>query len=138
VSNSYKSLFFHIVWSTRGKVPFFSEQGKKRLYGYIKDIIKERKVELLAIGGTCDHIHILIRTNSLESIAGFVRHIKSSSSGFVNKVVGDKHRFQWQKGYGVFTVNSSLVNKVRRYIINQEEHHKVIGFEKELDFFVRF
>ena len=98
--------------------------------------MNKRKVELLAIGGMTDHVHVLVRTSSLESIAGFVRYIKSTSSGFINREIGDEHRFEWQSGYGAFTVSASLVKKIRRYILDQEKHHKDFDFEEELEFFL--
>lgn len=138
MSNSYTSLFYHIVWSTKEKAPFFSKKGKDRLYNYINNIISKKRIELLAIGGTSNHVHVLVRMNSIDTVAGFVRHTKASSSGFVNKMVGDKYKFEWQKSYGVFTVSASAANRVRDYIINQEEHHKTCGLEKELELFLRF
>ena len=60
MSHSYISLFVHIVWSTKGRIPYFSTSGKERLYLCLKENIEKQKVELLAIGSVSDHVHVLV------------------------------------------------------------------------------
>jgi len=134
--SSYISLFFHIVWSTKGRQPYFSSAGRKRLHNYIKVIIQRRqlRVELIAIGGMEDHIHLLVRMRSAGDIAPIVRYVKSVSSKFVSMNRKGDVLFAWQRKYGVFSVSASHVSRVRHYICHQEEHHERFGYEKELEF----
>ena len=138
MSRSYISLFYHFTWSTKGRKPYFSFLGRKRLYRYIGKIVTDERVELLAIGGVHDHVHILVKMNSVDSIAKFMRKVKSTSSAFVKRTGKNCNDFVWQSGYAVFSVNNSNVDKIRHYIKNQEEHHKTRTFEDELTFFTQF
>jgi len=131
MSHSYKRLFFHIVWSTSKRTPSISKSIKKRLYDYIASLIIKEGVELIAIGGSWDHVHILIKSNKLISIPKFVRYIKSCSSKFVN-TINNLDYFAWQKGYGIFSVSPTRLKNAINYINNQEKHHKPYPFEKEL------
>ena len=134
MSQSYVSLFFHLVWSTKKRMPFFSSSGKRRLYGYIKTMVERDKIELLAIGGMSDHVHLLVRTDSVDKMKGFVRRIKSSSSGFVNRVKKTDDYFGWQGGFSMFSISASAVERVKHYIWNQEQHHKDLSFDEEMEF----
>ena len=84
---------------------------------------------LVEIGGVSDHVHILVILKPTISLADFMRELKSCSSKWANEVGGGK--FEWQKGYGAFTVGKSQVPNVRRYIRNQEEHHRKVDFRAE-------
>ena len=129
------SLFVHVIWTTKRRTPYFSKKGRVRLYKYIEKLTQEKNVELLAIGGVEDHVHILMKIHSTNSVASVMRHIKSFSSRFVKEKGERCLDFAWQKGYGSFAVSASFVNRIRKYINNQEEHHKKLSFDKELDFF---
>jgi REP element-mobilizing transposase RayT len=118
-------------------MPYFSKDGRRRLYGYLKKLIQEKNIELIAIGGVEDHVHILVKIHSTHSVAKFVGYLKSFSSKFVKKNGERCNDFAWQKGYGSFSVSSSIVDRVRNYINNQEEHHKKSSFDRELEFFSR-
>ena len=78
-----------------------------------------------------DHIHILIGTKPDCNLSDLVRDIKANSSRFINENKWVKGKFEWQQGFGAFTVGYSQVETVKQYIINQEEHHKVNSFRKE-------
>jgi hypothetical protein len=59
-----------------------------------------------------------------------LQEIKSASSRWVHREVGSR-LFAWQEGYGAFTVSASQINAVKRYIANQEKHHRRISFQEE-------
>ena len=92
---------------------------------------KNRNHFVHAIGGTADHVHLLIGMSPTDSISQFVQSIKVQSSKWINDrfLHGD---FSWQSGYGAFSYSKSLVLAVRQYIENQEEHHKHVSFYDEL------
>ncbi|MFH1643959.1 MAG: IS200/IS605 family transposase [bacterium] len=130
MSHTYSSIFFHIVWSTKNRLPKITDVFKEKLYGYIGGIIKNERCELLVIGGMSDHIHILVRIPAQYSVANLVCKIKSNSSKFINQS-HSQMKFLWQAGYGVFSVSLSKVNVVKNYIINQEIHLKKYSFMDE-------
>jgi len=82
------------------------------------------KAELIAIGGTEDHVHVLVRIPATISVADLVKQIKGSSSHMVNHSVPRWNGFKWQGAYGAFTVSKTLGPAVRSYILGQEEHHR--------------
>lgn len=84
---------------------------------------------MIEIGGVTDHVHMLVILKPTILLADFMRELKSCSSKWVNEIMGDK--FEWQNGYGAFTVGKSQVPNVRRYIRNQEQHHRTVNFRAE-------
>jgi REP-associated tyrosine transposase len=84
----------------------------------------------VAIGGTADHVHLLIGMKSSHRIDYLVRDIKAHSSEWIHRALG-KRTFQWQKGYGAFSVSPSNIERVRRYVLTQEEHHRRVTFQVE-------
>lgn len=85
----------------------------------------------MEIGGTENHVHLLVSLGTLDNYSKFIRELKASSSLWVNKQHVFPTKFNWQEGYGSFSVSYSLVEVVRKYIQNQEEHHKGQTFEQE-------
>ncbi len=102
-----------------------------RLYEYIGGIVRAKKGHLIEVGGVADHIHLLTHLSPTFSISDTIRDIKGSSSAWVNaEKISEKH-FEWQKGYGAFTVSYSNCDAVQKYIQNQEEHHRQRTFGQE-------
>jgi putative transposase len=86
---------------------------------------------LIEIGGTSDHVHLLARLSPTLAISDVLRHTKANSSRWINETFHDEESFGWQRGFGAFSVSGSNVDAVRKYIRNQEEHHKVLTFQDE-------
>ena len=86
---------------------------------------------LLEIGGTEDHVHLLLEISNLGNFTSIIRNAKASSSAWVKKEFPELHFFSWQDGYGSFSVSYSQLEKVKQYIQQQEEHHKISSFEDE-------
>jgi putative transposase len=63
--------------------------------------------------------------------------IKGESSFWINKNKLTKIKFAWQDEYFVVSVNQSTPPSVRKYIANQEEHHKTTSFEEEFETFLK-
>lgn len=120
---------YHIVFSTKDRLPLIKAIWRDRLYSYVAGIIKNTNGVPLAIGGVSDHIHLLFGLNASRRIDYLVRDIKAGSCVFVKKELG--LGFSWQKGYGGFTVSPSAIEKVKRYIENQEKHHGRLSFQDE-------
>lgn len=132
---TYSKLTYHIVFSTKLRRPAITNPIRERLYEYIGGIIRGQNGSLLEIGGVEDHVHILTNFSPTLAISNLIRDIKANSSKWLNALPESKMRFEWQKGYGAFTVSYSQIDVVRRYIQHQEEHHRTVSFEGE---YVRF
>lgn len=129
--STHRSHHFHLIWSTKHRENLIDKSFQDRLYRYIEDIVREHKGVVLEIGGIANHVHLLISLGSLDQYSEIIQKIKGSSSFWINKERFLPTRFGWQEGYGSFSVSYSLVEVVRKYIQNQEEHHKGQTFEQE-------
>jgi REP element-mobilizing transposase RayT len=127
---TYTNLLFHIVFSTKNRHPSITPEIRQPTYQYIGGILRAEGATLLEIGGIDDHVHLLARLKPTLAVADAVRVVKSNSSRWLNQEVLEEC-FRWQTGYGAFTVTRSSVPAVRRYIRNQERHHRNWTFQDE-------
>ncbi len=127
---TYCSLHYHATFSTKNREPFIGKDWRANLHAYIGGIIKTLGGTPLAIGGIEDHVHVLMGLRATHRLDYVLRDVKSGSSNWVHATVG-KLNFNWQPGYFGVTVSPSHVEKVKRYILNQEEHHRHKSFEEE-------
>lgn len=109
------------VFSTKDRQRLIQANEQERVWAYLGGIARSYGAVPLAIGGTLDHVHVLAAFPATLSIAKFVNVLKSNSSKWMNEQV---HKFAWQSGYGAFSVSSSNLAVVTRYIEDQEAHHR--------------
>jgi REP element-mobilizing transposase RayT len=128
---SFASLHFHIVFSTKNRQPMIVADIRDRLYGYIGGILNDNDCKLIAAGGMPDHVHLLASIGKELSISAALRLIKSNASKWIHEEFPDHREFAWQAAYGAFAVSFSKLGKVDEYIANQEEHHRKVGFKDE-------
>jgi len=127
--HTYTNLIYHIIFATKERSPFITSELKPRLYDYLGGTVRGLEGVLLEIGGTNDHIHLLIKLKPTVKFADFMRELKANSSAWANRTTN--RRFEWQNGYGAFTVGETQIENVSRYIKNQEKHHSKMNFEDE-------
>lgn len=133
--STFTKFAYHIIFSTKYRHALIREPYRTELYNYIGGIIRSQKGNLIEIGGVEDHIHILANLPATITISDAIREIKANSSRWFNENGDKTHKFEWQKGYGGFSVSYSQIGAVQNYIRNQEEHHKHKSFKDE---FVEF
>ncbi len=117
----YTRLYVHLVWATAERQPLLTPEIRDAVYACIKRDAAHLKAEVIAIGGVADHVHVLARYPAAVSISRLVQQLKGSSSHLVTQRLG--HLFQWQGGYGAFSLSRSLIPRVQKYIERQEDHH---------------
>ncbi|HEV8580490.1 MAG TPA: IS200/IS605 family transposase [Thermoanaerobaculia bacterium] len=132
MAGTFSRLLYHIVFSTKQRAPLIDPDLRAELYPYIGGIIRQQGGWLLALGGIPDHVHILVRLKPVLAVADLVREVKSGSSKWIHERARSIPDFGWQTGYAVFSVSESNEGVVRRYIQNQEEHHRKATFKQEL------
>ncbi|HEX6899564.1 MAG TPA: IS200/IS605 family transposase [Thermoanaerobaculia bacterium] len=132
MAHTYSYLLYHLVFSTKQRVPSINDALRLPLYEYMGGIVRQNGGALLEIGGMPDHVHLLVRLKTDPSVAAVVQKIKGKSSKWVNDSGLLQESFRWQQGYGVFSVSGSGAEKVRRYLRNQQEHHRKVGYIDEL------
>ncbi len=131
MSETLTNLLYHIVFSTKMRMNMITPELAKELYPYIGGIIRGEKGKLLKIGGTSDHVHLLAVFHPSKSVSEMVKRIKGNSSRWINESRLIPHKFEWQRGYGAFSVSESACYAVAKYIGNQDEHHKKMTFQDE-------
>ena len=131
MANTYTQLYVHVVFAVKGRTNLISKKWKEELYKYITGIITNKNQKLMIINGMPDHIHLLIGFKPDCSLSDLVRDIKANSSKFINEKKFIPGNFEWQTGFGAFTVGQSQIEKVINYILTQEEHHKKKTFREE-------
>ncbi len=132
MASTFTNLLVHIVFSTKNRVPLIRSEIQDSLYGYMGGIVRGDGGILLAIGGMPDHVHLLAKIKSDVAVAAAVKTVKAKSSKWLNEEQRVAHRFDWQVGYGAFSVSTSMAERVRKYILNQEEHHRKVSFQEEM------
>lgn len=131
MASTYLSLLYHIVFGTKNRAPLIDAAWRPRLHDYLGGIIRKLGGFLEGIGGTEDHVHLLVSLKATHSLSDLMRELKKSSSVWVHDALGEK-QFAWQEGYAAFTVSASALDAVRKYVANQEQHHRTKSFREEL------
>ena len=131
MSSTYISLHLHIVFSTKNRQPIIGKDWIDRLHEYLGGTVNGLDGFSQGVGGTKDHVHLLVGLRSTHRLSEFMRELKKSSSQWVHEQIG-LEKFAWQEGYGAFSVSPNARDGVKRYIANQEEHHRRKTFREEL------
>jgi putative transposase len=131
MANTYSQVYLQYVFCVKGKQNLIPSKHNDELQKYITGVIQNRNQKLIAINNMPDHIHILVGFGTTMSMADFMEEIKSISSKFINEKGWIKGKFEWQRGYGVFSYSRSQIDSVIKYIISQQEHHKIQTFKEE-------
>lgn len=119
MSSTHLSLHVHVVFGTKHQRPLIDTSWRPRLHAYLGGAAKTLGVIPEAIGGVADHVHLLIGLRATHRLSDVMRDIKRTSSAWVYEIIGDR-QFEWQDGYGAFTVSASMLETVRNYIVRQE------------------
>ena len=129
--STHHGILIHIIFSTKNRVPLIDESWQDELFAYIGGTVHDHKAAILCSGGIEDHVHLLAKIHPSFAISETVQLLKSNSSRWVNQQGKTESRFEWQRGYGAFSVSQSQVPKVKNYIQTQREHHRRQSFRDE-------
>jgi REP element-mobilizing transposase RayT len=136
MAHTYCSSLFHCVFSTKERRKIIAPDVQSRLWPYMGGIAREHKMKALAVGGADDHVHLLLSLPSALPIAKAMREIKSASSHWMHETCG-LPSFEWQEGYGAFSIGWSQVDATLAYIAGQPEHHRKRDFQAEFVSFLK-
>lgn len=128
--STHVSLYSHLIFSTKDRIPWIAPDWRERLHAYLGGIGNGLDGTPLAVGGTADHVQVLVGFKSSHRLDYFLRDLKADSSEWIHREIG-KSVFAWQKGYGAFSVSPSNIDAVRKYVLNQETHHRRYSFQEE-------
>lgn len=135
--HSFNSCLIHCVWSTKNRASVLDSGLRERLWPYLGGIARENKMKALAVGGTVDHVHILISLPGTLSVAKAIQLLKGNSSKWIHETFPKRADFAWQEGYGAFSIGVSGVEATAAYIRNQEAHHRKRTFREEFAVMLR-
>jgi REP element-mobilizing transposase RayT len=133
MSQSLAKVIVHIVYSTKHRHPWLRDPAlRSELYAYNATILKnDVDSPALLINGTEDHVHILCLLSRKHAIMDVIKNSKTETSKWLKRQAPALHDFQWQAGYGIFSVSQSNVEQVKRYLADQEQHHRRMSFQDE-------
>lgn len=138
MSHSYVSNLMHCTFSTKDRFPMIDPELESRLWPYLGGIARENRMKAISIGGTADHLHGLLSLPATMSFAKAVQLIKGGSSKWIHDNFSKHRTFEWQEGYGAFSVSASQVKRTMAYIQNQKEDHRRRSFQEEfLEFLIK-
>lgn len=133
----YTKVMIHFIWATKYRMPIISKELKPFLLSHIKENSKTKEIFIDTLNCVDNHIHMLISLGTEQTISKIAMLIKGESSYWVNKQNIIKQKFEWQDEYIALSVSASAIDNVRKYILNQEEHHKKKLFTEEYDEFLK-
>lgn len=128
--STHTSLHYHLVWSTKDRRPNIVADCMPRLHAWMGGNVRMQNGVALCVGGVADHVHVLVGLHATHCLADVVRVLKGESSQWVHRDLGVAD-FEWQEGYGAFTVSPNQIEKVRYYVEHQAEHHRTKTFQEE-------
>lgn len=137
MSQSLAKILVHVIFSTKNRHPFLKDDVRDELHRYIATILKDHESPAILIGSVENHIHILCSQSKNYTTSKIVEEAKKGSSKWIKTKGAAYEKFQWQNGYGAFSVSQSHVDDVVQYIASQKEHHRKMTFEEEFRSFLK-
>jgi REP element-mobilizing transposase RayT len=138
VSQSLAQVYLHLLFSTKERRPYLQDAAvRTALHHYLGATCRNLESPSLGVVGVADHVHVLCRLSRTQTIAVLVRELKRESSKWLKTKGAGLGSFQWQEGYGAFSIGASQVEAVRRCIARQEEHHRRRSFQDEFRAFLQ-
>jgi REP element-mobilizing transposase RayT len=134
---SFVKVWVHAVWGTKHREPVLIKEKRDVLFRHIKDNALSKNVYIDCINGHLDHVHCLFELNAEIPLAKTLQLLKGEASHWANKQNLFGRELDWANGYFAVSVSESVVEKVRAYINQQEEHHQKVTFQEEYELFLQ-
>jgi REP element-mobilizing transposase RayT len=132
----FVKVWIHLVWSTKNREPYLTDEIRQKVFEHIRENARAKNIHLDFINGHTDHVHCLISLGTDQTIEKIMQLIKGESSFWINKNRLCRTKFEWQDEYFAVSVSESTLESVRKYIANQEEHHRKRSFDDEFEDFL--
>jgi putative transposase len=137
MADTFSKIYLQFVFAVKGRQSLIAKENKEELHKYITGLVQNRKAKMLAINCMPDHTHLFVGFKPIILISDFVKEIKVESNEFIKEKKWTKGKFNWQNGYGVFSYSHSHIDRVIKYVLNQELHHKKKTFRQEYHEFLK-
>jgi REP element-mobilizing transposase RayT len=138
MAGSYSQIYLQYVFAVKGRRNLLQKPWREEVFKYISGIIKGKNQKPIIVNGVSDHVHVFVGLKPSMNIPDLIRDIKNNSSNFINENKWVNGKFSWQEGYGVFSYSHSQIDRVYRYIANQEAQHEKKTIKDEyIDFILK-
>ena len=134
---SYVKIWLHCVWSTKNRDQIISHSFRPELLKHFRENADEKNIVLDYINAHENHVHALVNLGKQQNLATIMQYLKGESSFWINKKKILPYHFSWQDDYFAVSVGHSQVERVRNYIKNQDEHHRKMSWEEEVNLFMK-
>jgi len=131
MANTYHQIYIQTVFAVKYRQAVIEKEWKSKLFGVIGNLVNEANCKTIIVNGVEDHVHCFIGLRPVVSVSELMKTVKAKSSKYINDHSLTPERFEWQEGYGVFSYSKSHVDRIYKYIQNQEEHHRKQTFRQE-------
>jgi putative transposase len=124
MGHAFHQLFYHFAWSTHTRIPLIRRDFRPELLKIINEEVKRCGGSPIRHNAMPDHVHLLVRLPPTVKICDFIGEVKGATAHRVNEEIRPSFKLKWQEGYGALTLRKDEMEKVSRYIDNQETHHR--------------
>jgi REP element-mobilizing transposase RayT len=137
MAQSLAKVLIHLVFSTKHREALLPVDPYPALHAYTQGILKAQKCHLIDMNSVADHVHMLFDLHRTESLSDVVMHVKKGTSRWLKEQGPEFELFDWQEGFGGFSIGRSQREEVVEYIRGQQERHRRIAFQDEFRGFLR-
>ena len=124
MGHAFHQLYYHFAWATHSREPHLHPSYRVEFLRILNEEAKKRGGWPIRHNAMFDHVHLLVRLPPTVAVSDFIGQVKGATAHRVNHEVKPKFRLRWQEGYGALTLRKGELEKVSRYIDNQERHHR--------------
>ena len=129
--HSHIKIILHVIWGTHERARILHSELRSKLFEHLKSSISKMKIKSERLNIQPEHLHLLMELPADRAIADIVKQLKGESSNWINENNLIAGKFRWARGYAALSVSVSQMEKVRQYIINQDQHHHRRTFAEE-------
>lgn len=131
MANTYHQIYLQTVFAVKYRRAMIKKEWQAKLFSVIGNLINESNCKTIIVNGVEDHVHCFFSLRPAISVSELMKSVKAKSAKYVNDNKLTKQRFEWQKGFGVFSYSQSSIHAVYNYILHQQSHHKRQNFMDE-------
>jgi REP element-mobilizing transposase RayT len=129
--NTYHQIYIHLVFAVKGRENQIKQTFRGDLFKVMSSMISELGHKSIIVNGMGDHVHCLVGLNPDIKLSDLVRDLKTKSNHFLKDKNWVSGKFAWQNGYGAFSYSRSQLDRIYKYVLNQDEHHRKMTFKDE-------
>ena len=131
MAQSLSKVLIHVVFGTKRRAPLLPQTPYAELHAYAHGILKTQKCHLIEMNNVVDHVHLLFDLHRTEALSDVVMHLKKGTSRWLKEQSPEFQDFDWQEGYGAFSIGRSQREGLVSYIRKQQQRHARLSYQDE-------